>query len=367
MDGVLLTYDREFRRKSRTVIVFFVAVALLVLLVGYTIQLFLLAFAAVLVAILLDAAARYLEHYLALPRRAGVALVALLIAAAAVGFGYSLAPQVEEELSKLMQSLPDTIERWQRRIRSIPLVQQLTPQGDEADTGDLVPALTAVLEKAGNYAYALLYGLGSIAFAFLVGVYLALSPRVYLDGAVKRLPRDRRPVARAALDEMGHILRRFLVGQLIAMTSVGLMIGVGLKVVGIPLALSLGILSGLLAFIPYLGPMIAGVVVLIATAATSPENVLWAGVVYLGAQLIESYVLTPLIQSQAVHLPPVAILFGQLLVGWLVGPLGVVVSTPLIMVVLIAFDHFVGEDEEEDAQPAPPEPARRSGELAGAR
>lgn len=347
MIGAVLTHDREFRRRARTVVLIFIGASLLTLLLGYAAQLFLLVFGAALVGIMLDAGARALHATLRLPRKLGVGLVALLILGAGALAGYFVAPTIGREMGELIRELPATIERAQERLARMPVVRELGGGGEPTTAGDLLPAVTELVKALGTYTTTALYAVGSLAFVFLVGLYFALSPEVYLDGLVARLPPERRAPARAAAAEIAHNVRRWLVGQLLAMVAVGVLIGGGLALVGVPLALTLGVLSGLLAFVPYLGPLVAGAIVVLATAATAPEYVLGAGAVYLGAQLAESYVLTPLIQAQAVSLPPVLIIVGQLVLGSLVGALGVVLSTPLILVALELTSRFwKGEDEE---------------------
>ncbi len=348
MIGTVLTHDREFRRRARTVVLIFIGASLLTLLLGYAAQLFLLVFGAALLGIMLDAGARALHTLLRVPRKLGVGVVALLILGIGALAGYFVAPTIGREVGELIRELPATIERAQERLARTPVLRELGGGGEEkTSAGDLLPAVTELVKALGTYTTTALYAVGSLAFVFLVGLYFAISPEVYFEGLVARLPPEQRAPARAAAAEIAHNVRRWLVGQLIAMVAVGVLIGGGLAIVGVPLALTLGVLSGLLAFVPYLGPLVAGGIVVLATAATAPEYVLGAGAVYLGAQLAESYVLTPLIQAQAVSLPPVLIIVGQLVLGALVGALGVVLSTPLILVALELTSRFwKGEDEE---------------------
>jgi len=113
---------------------------------------------------------------------------------------------------------------------------------------------------------------------------------------------------------------------------------------GAPFAVALALLAGLMEFVPYIGPFIAAVPAILVGFAEGPELALKIGLLFLAIQMIESYVLAPLIQHRAVHLPPATILFAQVLMGAIVGALGVAVATPLAAAVMVAVSMLYVED-----------------------
>ena len=175
-------------------------------------------------------------------------------------------------------------------------------------------------------------------FVILVlGIYLAMSPRQYVDGVVRLIPPARRAASLETLNELGTLLKRWLVGRVVSMTVVALMTWGGLALVGVPYALTLGVIAGVLSFIPNLGPLIAMVPgVLLALLEGGSQLALVAFAVYVGVQVIESYVITPQVERQAVQVPPGLLILMQLVIGVLFGGLGLLLATPLTVVAVVA-------------------------------
>lgn len=169
----------------------------------------------------------------------------------------------------------------------------------------------------------------------VVGLFLAIHPGIYTEGAVHLFPKEKRERVREVFAAEGRGLRWWLIGRLCSMLVVGLLTGLGLWLVGLPLVFTLGLLAGLLSFVPYVGPIAAAVPGLLV-ALTAPGVSVWmVALVYLGVQLLESNAITPLIQQRAVSLPPALLVVVQLLGGILAGLLGVLVATPLAVAVII--------------------------------
>ena len=166
--------------------------------------------------------------------------------------------------------------------------------------------------------------------------YFTGHPEVDLlvDACIKRWPDSpgKRDLALEAMKESERALRLWLRGQLIAMLVVGLLTGLGLWALGMPSALTLGLLAGLLEFIPFAGPILAAIPAVLLALAVSPDLAFWVVVVYFAVQQFEGYVLTPLVQQYAVDLPGVVLLFSLLAFGILFGTLGVILAAPLAVV-----------------------------------
>ena len=188
---------------------------------------------------------------------------------------------------------------------------------------------------------------GAIANVLIViffAVFMAAQPQPYIEGFLFLVPRRRRERAREVLYEIGNVLRRWLIGQSLLAVCVAFLTGAGLMLLGAPFAIALALLAGLMEFVPYIGPFVAAVPAILVGFAESPQLALQVGLLFLGIQMAESYVLAPLIQHKAVHLPPAAILFAQVLMGAIVGALGVAVATPLAAAVMVAVSMLYVED-----------------------
>jgi len=170
------------------------------------------------------------------------------------------------------------------------------------------------------------------ALVLFLAVYLALDPITYRDGLVRLFPKATRARLTDALDAAGVSLRRWLIGQLGAMLCVGILAAIGLSIAGVPLAIPLGILLGVMDFVPVVGPLIAAIPGVLIAFAQSPHLALWAVVVYLIVQNIEGNVIVPLAQRWAVALPAALTLVGIVAFGTLLGPAGLFLAMPLIVV-----------------------------------
>jgi predicted PurR-regulated permease PerM len=133
-------------------------------------------------------------------------------------------------------------------------------------------------------------------------------------------------------------------GQLLLMSAVAVVTGIGLAALDVPLALALALLAGLLEFIPYIGPLVAAVPALLVALGESPALAGWVLLLYIGIQAVEGNLLQPLVQQRAVYLAPALILLGQLVFGILAGPLGIVLATPLAASALVTVRMLYIED-----------------------
>lgn len=170
---------------------------------------------------------------------------------------------------------------------------------------------------------------------FVGGIYLASQPGLYRGGLLKLMPRKSRKLSSIALDDSGRALRLWLLGQLVSMALVGTLTGAGLWLLGVPAALALGLFAGLLEFIPLVGPIIAAIPGVLLAFAQGPEVALWVLGLYLIIQQVEGNVIQPLVQQHAVDLPPALLLFSLLATGLLFGATGVILATPLTVVIFV--------------------------------
>ncbi|KQP10896.1 MAG: AI-2E family transporter [Methylobacterium sp.] len=217
--------------------------------------------------------------------------------------------------------------------------------------GSLLSDAGSVLGPAASVVIALFGALGNVLVIVFLGLSCAADPGAYRDGLVRFVPPRHRERARALLDGMGETLRHWLFGQLITMAVIFLCTWAGLSFLGIGGALILGLQAGLLAFIPTIGPLIAGVVIILAALASGLTAVLGALGVYLAVQTLESYGLTPYIQKRALDIPPATIFAGQLVLGVLFGLWGIALALPLMAVIKVLLAQLYIEDTlKEDAE-----------------
>jgi predicted PurR-regulated permease PerM len=193
---------------------------------------------------------------------------------------------------------------------------------------------------------------GNFFIVLFLGLTFAAQPSVYRTGLLYMAPAQHRARATVIVDRISETLERWLIAQILTMAAVFVVTWIGLALIGIQSSFILGIQAGLLAFIPTVGAIIAGLIVVLASLASGWVAAASAFVLFLGVHALESYILTPVIQRQALDIPP-ATLFGfQILLGVVFGIWGISLALPLMAVVKVLIDHFKADETAADAAAA---------------
>lgn len=290
----------------------------------------LLIFGAVLVAVIFRALAGPLHRRLRLPDGVSLGLVVLLLAAGIGIASWLFGQEVRAQAQGLADTLPGAWRSFEARIGDLAFGERITQMARDA-----APSGSGVLSGAGQFITSLGAGVADTVLVLVGGIYLASQPKLYRSGLLKLLPPGKRDLTGEAIDDSGRALKAWLGGQLIAMTVVGLLVGTGLWLLGVPMAFALGLIAGLLDFVPLVGPIVAAVPALLLALTVSPATALWVGALFLIVQQIEGNILSPLVQQRAVDLPPALLLFALLGFGSLFGAVGVVLAAPLTVVLYV--------------------------------
>ncbi|WGR91916.1 AI-2E family transporter [Bradyrhizobium sp. ISRA443] len=186
---------------------------------------------------------------------------------------------------------------------------------------------------------------GNFFIVLFLGLAFAAQPSIYRAGLLFIAPAKYRAQATVIVDRIGDTLERWLIAQIITMAAVFLVTWIGLAIIGIPSSFILGIQAGLLAFIPTVGAILGGLIVVLASLATGWIAALSAFILFLGVHALESYVLTPIIQRQALDIPPATLFAFQILLGVVFGVWGLALALPLMAIAKVMIDHFKAEDK----------------------
>lgn len=317
------------RLPSRTAVAGLGIAAVLALLLVIAPEVVLVGFAGVLLAVFLDGGSGLLARWTGMPRLAALPVFLLLIAGGFVLVGWLAAPVVADQVDQLQDQVPRAFrslrERLQGQAWSRALVEQVKPErlmsAGQAIAGGATTALSATFGAFGN-----------LAIILVLGVFLAADPATYRKGLRALFPPERRQAVDHVLDELCGVLRGWLLAQLGSMAVVGVLTALGLWALGIPLVVALGLLAALLTFIPNLGPILSAVPAVLLALAADPITAVWVVLLYVGVQVVEGNVTTPLIQQRTIDLPPALTIFMQLLLGVLFGLLGLALAVPLTAV-----------------------------------
>ncbi|WP_165067861.1 AI-2E family transporter [Paludisphaera rhizosphaerae] len=330
-----------------TVVVAGVAAAAMVFVQAASV--FLLAFAAVLLAILLRTAADALGRRTGLGPKWAFAILLVVLALAVAGAVYFVGSTAADQLSKLSEELPKSIDRVREFLRQSTWGREILrwlPAAQDAMTGEPSGAASQVARF-----FATSFGAaGDAVVLIFVTLYLAGSPRTYVDGLMQLVPPAGRPRAREVLTAVGERLKGWMLGQMVAMATVGVISGIGLKLIGVPQFLVLGLVAGLLTAIPYIGPIVGAVVGVLAALTQGTSTALWAILVFTVAESLEGYVVTPLIQQKLAELPPVLTLLAIALAGVLFGVVGLIVAAPLAVAIKTLVEELYIKDALGDRE-----------------
>jgi predicted PurR-regulated permease PerM len=301
----------------------------------------LLVFAAILMALLLRGISDALAAATGLSPGWSLGVTVAGLVVAAVLLGWLLAAQVTSQVDGLSEQLVRGEERARAYLETQPWGRWARVQADDVgralSSGGMLGSVTGLVSRS-------LGGAVDLLVIFFLGLYLALDPARYVNGVVQLVPPGHRERARALFGILRQSLGWWLVGRLLSMAEVGLLTALGLWLAGVPLPATLGLLTGLLNFVPNIGPVLASAVSALVGLSVSPATALTAVVVQTLVGGFDGFVVTPWIQQRTVSLPAGLILGSQVLAGVLLGGLGVVLATPLtVATVVLVRELYVGD------------------------
>lgn len=302
---------------------------------------FLLAFAGLLFAILLHTVADWLSRTTKLPYGWSCVTVVLLLIGLFGGAAWVMGWRLLEQFRQFRQSLPRS---W----------QQIQRQLDQSEWGrwllEYFPDSQAVAQQferliGVDQVFTSLFGFVTAAIVVLfVGLYGMAQPGLYREGLLRLFPPPRRKRAGEVVDTVVYTLRWWMLGHLCTMSLAGILTGTGLWLVGAPLPFVLAVIAFFAELIPNFGPLLSAVLGLLLAWTEGPTTGLWALGVYLTVQLLESYVILPLINLETIWLPPAVTLITIVLLGLIAGVWGALVAAPLTIAVIVLVKMLYIED-----------------------
>jgi predicted PurR-regulated permease PerM len=327
-------------------------------------SLLLLLFACALVSLILLTVTNGVRRRTRLPFGVALGLSVLGLLALLVGAFWFFGATMQAEFAELATRLPAAWANFQARLAQSPVgaavlerAQGLAPSGQS-----IVNAATTALAAVGG-------ALSGAAIVLVGGLYLAAQPSLYAIGLLKLVPARAQGATAETLDAISVSLRNWLKGQALGMLFVGVATGLGLWLVGVPAAWAIGLVGGLAEFVPYLGVILAMLPAVILGFGQGTDTGLWTIGVLIAVQQLQGNLVMPLLQNKMVDLPPAVTIFGIIAAGILFGVAGVLLATPLTIVVLVLIRRlYLHEDKHEvlasaNEPAAPPPSAAPPGEA----
>jgi predicted PurR-regulated permease PerM len=319
----------------------------------------------ILLSIILSAPVNYLARK-GLPRTWGVLAVIAALAIVLWLFGLALVPAVETQSRQFAEAFPTLLEEalaLANRLQSFFGLgtqigldpESLSGVGREVLTGSAVSTAAGVGLTAATVV-------SLAAVVFISTIYLVIRPEPWVNGFVSLFPAGWRQRTREVLQILYQTVQRWFLGQLAAMTFIAVFWAISLSLIGVPFALLLGIFSGLISFIPYLGALISVVLPVLLALISDPFSVVWVILAFIVIQQIEGNLLQPIVMSRAVDLHPALVIYAILVMGTLFGLIGVFLAVPLVAVLqVLVRELWVQKMEQMGTDPNPParEPPKR--------
>ena len=318
--------DAAFVRRVLIVI----ALGVLTAVVWRLAHVLLLAFGAVVVAVILRALADLIARNIPATKKWSLALAGLTIVMALGVTLFLFGRQVRAQLGELARIFPPALEYvlGEFGVDTRKVLEQLPKV-----IGSGLPQ--EIFSRVASYGMTIIGALADLLLVLVAGVFLAADPTLYKRGVVQLFPSSQHERVESALDTSGVALRLWLKGQLVAMALVGLLTGFALWLIGLPSPVGLGLIAGFGEFIPFLGPILGAVPALVIAASQNIQMLLWTAGAFVVIQQIESNLISPLIQHRTVELPPVLSLLAVLAFATVFDAIGLVLAVPLTVVLYV--------------------------------
>jgi predicted PurR-regulated permease PerM len=318
----------------------------LALLIGVCIilvQPILLIFAGIVMAAMLDGGTRLLGRVLPIGRGWRLLVVCLAILAFMAWTILFAGSQIADQAATLQTVVMGQIERVAAWASSHGM------GNIQIDTQTLSENLAGTVGRVTAAVGSLLGGLTSLVMIMVLGIFIAIEPRLYERGVAWMLPMKARENFYITTARMGFTLRRLMAGRLLGMAVEGFGTWLACLAVGIPMAALMGLLTGLLAFIPNIGAIVSGLLLVLVGFSAGTDTGLWAIAIYFIVQTVDGYVIVPMVAKQTVDLAPALVLGAQILLGALLGLMGLALADPIVAMIKVALER--GAERNASAEP----------------
>lgn len=248
--------------------------------------------------------------------------------------------KIQEQVSNIREQLPQMVEDARSRLSQYSWGQSIINQISDANSEKYMN----IIQRFFNSTFGIL---GDLYLIFFLTLFFLTDPYVYRTGIIALVAIDKKQKAYYLLDELANHLKGWFKGRLISMLFVGVATGIGLQIIGAPMVLALAVSAGLLDFIPNFGPVIALIPAVLVGMTVDMQTTWMIVALYLGVQLMEGMVVNPTVQRKLVKIPPALIITGQIVIGSVTGYLGVILATPVVLIIMVLVKELYIKDTLE--------------------
>ncbi len=334
--------DNSFIKKVLIVISLSAFVILLLLLFGYIINIVLLVFAGILLAIFLRGLSHLTQKFIHVSEHLALFIVVVCLILIIAGLCMIMGPNLVQGVENLADKIPSSIDKLQNSIKEYSWGKALIKNIN--DTAKTISNNSQIKSHAIGVFSSSLTGLLNIIVILVVGLYSAYDPKLYTESFLKLITKRKRKRVSEIITLLQNALAWWMVGRFSAMIIVGILTTIGLWVLGMPLVFTLGVIAGLLTFIPYLGAVVSAIPAVLLALVESPTEAVYVIILYTLIHTIEGYFITPVIQKRAVSLPPALLIVVQVMIEFLLGIFGLLLATPIMVAVIVLIQTLYVQD-----------------------
>jgi predicted PurR-regulated permease PerM len=335
-------YDPIVRTELKRASVW-IGLLVLVALIAYLAHPILLIIGGIVLASMFDGGARLLGRVLPIPRGFRLALVVIAV----VGFLYWTVTLAGSSLAEQAASLQAVLQAQAERLGV--LAQEAGFKVNPADVKEIGSQLLSSVGRVTEAVSSVFGTVANVGMMLILGLFMAAEPRLYERGIAWMLPLKEREHFYKTSHAIGHTLRRLMAGRLVGMTFEGFIVWILLGFYGVPMAALLGVLTGLLAFLPNIGAIVSGILMVAVGFSGGFDMGIYTIFVYFAVHTIDGYVIVPMVAKRAVDLAPALVLGAQILFGALFGILGLALADPIVAMIKVALERQSERNEERQA------------------
>lgn len=311
----------------------------------FQINFFLILFAAIFFSVILNYSATWINQKIKLPYGLSLVLVLAIMAGIATLMVLLIGPSISDQISKVVEVIPKSIENVKNSLMETEIGRKLLKELPESPEELLKGTNNKKIYYQVMGSFATSIGILTNAFViFIIGIFLAASPSLYRNGFVSLFSKSFQPRLNEVMDKAHGTLSLWLFAKLISMTVVAILTVTGLLILGVSMPFALALIAALFTFIPSIGPFIGLIPAVLIGFLDSPEQALYVIILYLGIQMIETYLITPMVEKRIVSLPPALTLLWLILFGILTGIFGIMLATPLLSVIMVVVNELYVKD-----------------------
>jgi len=320
-----------------------ISLVIAVLLIAFGIDFFFMLFASVVLAVFLISIAVKIKSWLKIKYGLALTISVLLIVIITVGTGFLIYPSLNEQAAQMQKEIPQSINKLREHLSQTSwgkdLLKNIEDQGGivKGNKKDIVNSATAIFS-------ATISSFANIFVVLVIALFFAADPHLYKKGLLYLIPARAVRKADKLIHKCYETLANWLKGKFLSMGVVGVLTYIGLIVLDFPIPLVLSLIAMVLTFIPNIGPIIAMVPAMLIGLVKGPEQALYAAVLYMIVQTLESYLITPYINKKAVDLPPALTLAWQVFLGIFLGGFGLFMATPLLAIIFVLVNDLYVKD-----------------------